>query len=153
MCNRPTHTVLAAEEHFHKLEHMYMSLPFNRYFEPKLKVREGSAELCIPIRSEFFHAAHALHGSVYFKALDDSSFFAVSSLVRDVFVFTVSFNIYFTHPVTSGVLHAHGQVVHQSKNLFLAESELTDVQGRQVGRGSGCFMRSTIQLSPSIGYE
>jgi acyl-coenzyme A thioesterase PaaI-like protein len=34
------------------------------------------------------HSIHAVHGSVYFKALDDAAFFAVNSLVEDVFVLT-----------------------------------------------------------------
>jgi hypothetical protein len=35
------------------------------------------------VRPDFFHAAHAVHGSVYFKALDDAAFFAVASLVQE----------------------------------------------------------------------
>ena len=142
-----------SEEHFRRLERMYATAPINGFFRPELTVSRGRAELVIPVRPEFFHAAHAVHGSVYFKALDDSSFFAVSSLVEDVFVLTVSFNVYLTRPVTAGLLRAHGRAVHSSRNLFLAESELADGEGRTVGRGSGSFMRSTIPLSPSVGYR
>ena len=91
-----------ADDHFAKLERMYASAPINRYFAPELRVSEGRADLVIPVRADFFHAAHAVHGSVYFKALDDSAFFAVSSLVLDVFVLTVSFNVYLTRPITEG---------------------------------------------------
>ena len=141
-----------ADDHFAKLERMYASAPINRYFAPELRVSEGRADLVIPVRADFFHAAHAVHGSVYFKALDDSAFFAVSSLVLDVFVLTVSFNVYLTRPITEGVIRAVARVVHRSKNLFLAESELTDAQGLAIGRGSGSFMRSSIALSPAVGY-
>src|ERR1035437_9762681 len=140
------------DDHFSKLERMYASAPINRYFLPELKVSEGQAELVIPVRSDFFHAAQAVHGSVYFKALDDSAFFAVSSLVRDVFVLTVSFNIYLTRPIAEGAILAAARVVHRLKNLFIAESELTDDRSRAIGRGSGSFMRSTIPLSPAVGY-
>ncbi len=131
---------------------MYASAPINAYFAPRLTVGEGRAEVSIPVRPEFFHAAHAVHGSVYFKALDDAAFFAVNSLVNDVFVLTVTYNVYLTRPVTSGVMTAVGQVVSRSKNLFVAEAELTDDQGRALGRGSGSFMRSAIPLSPAVGY-
>ena len=104
------------------------------------------------MRAEVLHSAHALHGSVYFKALDDAAFFAVNSLVTDVFVLTASFNLYLTRPITEGTLRATGRVVHRSRQVFLAESELLDAQGRQVGRGSGSFMRSTIALTPDVGY-
>ena len=73
-------------EHFRKLERMYHAAPINQFYRPVLTVGEGSAELEIPIRPEFFHAAAAVHGSVYFKALDDAAFFAVNSLVTEVFV-------------------------------------------------------------------
>jgi uncharacterized protein (TIGR00369 family) len=140
------------DEHFRKLERLYHGAPINRYFEPTLRISRGMAELHMPVKPDFFHAAHAVHGSVYFKALDDAAFFAVSSLVTDVFVLTASYNIYLTRPVTAGVLRASGRVVHRSRNLFLAEAELVDGEERQVARGSGSFMRSTIELTPQVGY-
>jgi uncharacterized protein (TIGR00369 family) len=143
---------MSSLDHFRKLEHLYASTPINAFFAPRLTVNEGRAEVSIPVRPEFFHAAHAVHGSVYFKALDDAAFFAVNSLVTDVFVLTVTYNVYLTRPVTSGVMSAAGRVVSQSKNLFIAEAELTDDRGRSVGRGSGSFMRSTIVLSSAVGY-
>jgi len=139
-------------EHFRKLERMYHAAPVNEYFRPVLKVSEGAAELEIPVRKEFFHSAFAVHGSVYFKALDDVAFFAVSSLVTDVFVLTVSYTIYLTRPISEGALVAKGSVVHRSRQLFLAEAVLFDQQSRQIGRGNGSFMRSQIALSPEIGY-
>ncbi|MCM3877843.1 MAG: PaaI family thioesterase, partial [Thermoanaerobaculia bacterium] len=83
---------------------------------------------------------------------DDAAFFAVNSLVTDVFVLTVTYNVYLTRPVTAGVMTAKGRVVNRSRNLFIAEAELVDDQGRSVGRGSGSFMRSAIPLSPAVGY-
>jgi len=140
------------DDHFRKLERMYASAPVNDYFRPVLTVSESRAEVVIAVRPEFFHAAHAVHGSVYFKAMDDAAFFAVNSLVPDVFVLTVSFNVYLTRPVSEGEMRAVGRVVHQSRQLFLAESELVDGRGRQIGRGSGSFMRSAIPLTPEVGY-
>jgi len=139
-------------EHFRKLERMYYSAPINAFFQPVLKIGEGEAELEIPVRPEFFHAASAVHGSVYFKALDDVAFFAVNSLVTDVFVLTVTFNIYLTRPISEGMLRARGRIVHRSRQLFLADAEAFDSQSRQIARGSGSFMRSAIALSPEIGY-
>jgi acyl-coenzyme A thioesterase PaaI-like protein len=54
--------------------------------------------------------------------------------------------------VTEGTLHAVGRVVHQSRSLFLGESELRDDAQRLVARGSGSFMRSTTALSTVPGY-
>jgi uncharacterized protein (TIGR00369 family) len=138
--------------HYRKLERMYHAAPTNAYYRPRLTIGHGEAELEIAVRPEFFHAAAAVHGSVYFKALDDASFFAVNSLVTDVFVLTVSYNIYLTRPVSSGVLRAKAKLVHRSRQLFLADGELFDGEGRQIARGSGSFMRSSIALTPDIGY-
>jgi len=140
------------EEHFRRLERMYAAAPINRYYAPVLRISEAKAELTIPIKADFFHAAGAVHGSVYFKALDDSAFFAANSLVFDVFMLTASFNVYLTRPVSEGELRATGSVVHRSRNLILADSVVFDSKGREIGRGSGAFMRSTIPLSAEMGY-
>ncbi len=95
------------------------------------------------MREEFFHAAGAVHGSHYFKALDDAAFFAVASLVDDNFVLTASFNMYFERPVSAGTLTAIGKVIQRGRRVFLAESRLTDDDGCELARGSGTFMRSS----------
>jgi uncharacterized protein (TIGR00369 family) len=141
-----------SDDHFRKLERLYHAAPINQFFEPRLSVSEGRAEVTVTIRPDFFHAARAVHGSVYFKSLDDAAFFAVNSLVEDVLVLTVSYNVYLTRPVSEGTIRATGRVVHQSRQLFLAEAELLDDRDRQIGRGTGSFMRSSIALSPEIGY-
>ena len=140
------------EDHYRKLERMYSSAPVNEYYAPRMQVSEGRAEIIIPVRRDFFHSAGAVHGMVYFKALDDAAFFAVNSLVENVFVLTVSFNVYFTRPISEGEMKATGRVVHRSRRLYLAESNLVNSKGQEVARGSGSFVRSTMTLSPEIGY-
>jgi hypothetical protein len=88
-----------------------------------------------------------------FRALDDAAFFAANSLVNDAFVLTVSFSIHFVRPVSTGVLHARGRVVHGGRRLFTAESHLFDDSGTLLGQGTGVFTKSAIALEPSVGYE
>lgn len=140
-------------EHFRKLERMYSLAPINRYFNPSILISDGYAEICIPIRPEFHHAANAVHWSVYFKAMDDAAFFAANSLIVDVFVLTVSFNIYFIRPISHGEMRAFGRVIHHSSRLLIADSVLPDSDGREIGRGNGSFMPSRISLSHEVGYE
>lgn len=141
-------------EHFRRLERMYASAPINEYFAPRLQIVEaGVAELRIAIRPEFHHAAHAAHGAVYFKALDDATFFAANSLVEDVFVLTLSFNLYLTRPVSDGEITATGRVVTRSRRLYIAEGVIVDARGREIARGSGTFMPSGQTLSADIGYR
>ena len=141
------------DEHYRRLEGMYSRAPVNDFFQPALSVGEGRAEVRMAVRKEFFHAASAVHGAVYFKAMDDAAFFAANSLLREVFVLTVSFTVYLTRPVSKGEMKAVGRVVHQSRRLLLAEAELFDSQGRQIARGNGSFMPSRIRLDSEVGYR
>lgn len=144
---------MSREEHYRKLERLYLAAPTNAFYGPSIRISEGEAEIVIPVRSDFYHAADAVHGSVYFKALDDACFFAVNSVVTDVLVLTVTFNIYFTRPASEGELRATARLVHGSRRLFVSEGTLVDASGRQLARGGGSFMRSDIRLNPEAGYE
>lgn len=143
---------MGQQEHYRKLERMYLSAPINTIFTPRIAISRGQAEVQTEVKEEFFHAAGSLHGSVYFKLLDDAAFFAVNSLVKEAFVLTVSFNLYLTRPVTKGLLIARGQVVSQSRNYFVAESVLT-ANDKEVAWGSGSFLRSRIELSEVASYR
>jgi uncharacterized protein (TIGR00369 family) len=132
---------------------MYLSAPVNEYYAPEIHISKGQAQVSIPVRTDFFHAADAVHGAVYFKLLDDSSFFAANSLVEDVFVLTVSYNVYFTRPISEGVMKATGKVVQASHRLIIAESVVVDSRKREIARGSGTFLRSKIKLTEEIGYK
>lgn len=144
---------MSSQEHYRKLEHMYLSAPVNEYYAPEIHISEGQAQVSIPVRRDLFHAADAVHGAVYFKLLDDSAFFAANSLVEDVFVLTVSYNVYFTRPVSEGVMKATGKVVQASSRLIIAESVVVDSDEREIARGSGTFLRSKIKLTEEIGYK
>jgi uncharacterized protein (TIGR00369 family) len=139
--------------HFLALEKMYAAGPINELFQPVLEVGEGVASIDMEVSEQFFHAGGALHGSVYFKMLDDAAFFAANSLERERFVLTTSFTLYLTGPVTSGRLRAVGRVVHRTRSQFIAEAVLTDSAGDEVARGSGVFVRSRIRLADTPGYE
>lgn len=139
-------------DHFRKLERMYLSAPVNQTYSPTIQIDEGRAVVEIEVGDQFFHAANAVHGAVYFKALDDSAFFAANSLVSDRFVLTVSFNVYFTRPVSQGTLRSEGRVVSRSKSLVIAESVLFN-EDREVARGTGTFVPSRIELSEELGYR
>jgi uncharacterized protein (TIGR00369 family) len=139
-------------EHLRKLERMYHTAPVTELYGTRLEVRMGEATVTMPVRADFFHAAGALHGSAYFRALDDAAFFAANSVVDDTFVLTVSFNVHLTRPVTGGELRAEGRLVHRSRGLLVAEATLVDEKGREVARGTGTFLPKGPRLSAEIGY-
>jgi hypothetical protein len=76
----------------------------------------------------------------------------VNSVVGDFLVLTASFNTYLSRPIDSGEIVARGTFMGQSDSQYCAESVLTDLEGNEIGRGSGMFLKSEIRLSPEIGY-
>ena len=144
------------ELHYRKLERMYLKgAPINSSFyeTTTLDIEAEKSTITLEISPKYFHALGAMHGSVYFKLLDDAAFFAVNSIVTDVFVLTTNYNINIVRPVSQGVIRAEGTLKFTSKNLWIAESTLYDEKGRTIAFGTGHFARSKIELTVEIGYE
>ncbi len=141
------------QKHFRALEKMYEALPVNAYYDPVMKVSNGAAELRLPVKTKYFHAANSVHGSIYFKALDDACFFAANSLMPEHFALTANFNIYLTGLISEGEMIARGRVVKQTGSTFICEATLTDSHNEEIARGSGTFVRSKLRLAPDMGYH
>ena len=140
------------EKHYRGLERMYLVAPINRIFRPTIKVSKERAEIEIEVRDDYFHGAGAVHGCIYFKMMDDAAFFAANSVVRDAFVLTLSFTTYFTRPVSAGLMRSVGKVVAKARNQIIAEAVVYDQRGKEVGRGSGVFVKGRIPLADLPGY-
>lgn len=143
---------MTLDQHYRCLESMYQAAPINKIFPPEMTVSEGEAIIEIELSSDYFHSAGAVHGSVYFKVLDDSAFFAANSLEEEVFVLTSSFTTYITRPVSSGKMRAVGKVVNKNRSQWVVESVVYDSEDREIARGNGIFVRSKVQLKDAAGY-
>lgn len=143
-----------SEAHYRKLERMYLSANINTqiFDTTTCKISDGEAEIGLTVVPKYFHALNAMHGSIYFKLLDDAAFFAVNSAVEDVFVLTKSFDIHFKRPVTEGKVLAKGELLSTEGEVFIAKSELLNEEGKVVGYGQGEFVKSKVALSAEIGY-
>lgn len=139
-------------DHWQRLVHMYETAPVNRYFEPRLELGNGTARLRMPVKDSSFHAGGSLHGSVYFKMLDDAAAFAIYSIESEAFVVTTSFTTYILNPVTDGMLEATGTLLTRSGRLFVARSEVR-WRDEIVAHGSGVFTRSRVPLSSIPPYS
>jgi uncharacterized protein (TIGR00369 family) len=138
--------------HWRKLEHLYLGAPTNEYYRPEITIGEGVCEIRVAVRPEFFHAAHAVHGSVYFKLLDDAGFFAANSVVPEVFVLTANFTIHLLRPVTAGVLVAKGRLISNGTRQLVADAQLFSEE-KLAAHGVGTYARSRIALDASVGYR
>lgn len=140
-------------EHCIKLENMMHSAPFIQLTGLRASITEREAVMTLPVQEKLFHAAGAMHGALYFLALDNATFFAVNSIVEDVYVLTVDFNISLTKPIKSGIVTAKGKVIDQIKSLYIAEATLYNSENEVAGKGTGKFVRSKIKLTPELGYK
>jgi len=138
--------------HHRGLERAYAAAPVTRWMGTSVEVGEGTATVTLPLREDFHHAGGAVHGSLYFRALDDAAFFAANSRIPGVLVLTSSFDVHFFRPVVSGTVRAEGQVVHRSERVVVAEARLLDEEGKVLARGTGTFMPSRIPLTELPGY-
>ncbi|RJY09564.1 PaaI family thioesterase [Aurantiacibacter aquimixticola] len=140
--------------HFRALENLYAAAPVNALFASQLDIlAPGHARITFETDERYFHAAGATHGTLYFKMLDDAAFYAANSLVSDRFLLTTGFNLHFTKPLRRGTVIAEGRWISGKRRVFIAESNLMDADGEEIGRGTGTFMRSHIALSGLAGYE
>lgn len=152
-CDKPqVGSSIRKDEHFLRLQSMYLSAPINDWMPPKISVGEGIAEISSEVGADMHHSANSLHGCIYFKLLDDAAYFAACTLEREYFMLTASFNLYFVRPVFTGVLTAKGSVITKTKVSTIAEARLFDDKDNQVASGSGVFMRSKTALTTARGY-
>jgi uncharacterized protein (TIGR00369 family) len=139
-----------APDHYRRLERLYRTSGCNEYFSPQLEVSDGSACLRIDIQPQFLNVDGTLHGSVYFKALDDAAVFAINS-IEEMALHTSAFTIYFMAPASNGTLEATGKVVGRAGRTYFAEAEAR-CGDRPVARGSGTYVRSTMPLTSVDAY-
>lgn len=139
--------------HFRALERLYASAPINHLFPSVLRIEgAGVSSISFEATEAHFHAAGAVHGTLYFKMLDDAAFYAANSLVSDRFLLTTQFSLLFTRPLPVGPLRAEGRWLNGRRRVYVAESRLLDSTGEEVARGTGTFMRSRFPLASLPGY-
>ncbi len=141
------------EVHYKKLENMFINGPINKLLLPTMKVDYKKAVIEMETQEQFFHAGNSLHGSMYFKMLDDAAYFACQSLVEDFFLVTANFSINLLRPIIKETIRAEGEVISVTKNTFIAESKLYNTKGKLLAFGSGTFMRSSLPITEEIGYK
>ena len=139
--------------HYKKLEKIYLNANLNKeiYSNTEILISKNYSEIKMPIKKDYFHALEAIHGSVYFKMLDDAAFFAAQSVVEDYMLLTASFNITFKMPVKNGYIKSTGTLCSVSKKEFNAESKMYNSKNELVAFGNGIFKKSKISID-SINY-
>tara|TARA_B100001093_G_scaffold495956_1_gene541047 strand:+ start:1122 stop:1565 length:444 start_codon:yes stop_codon:yes gene_type:complete len=142
------------DAHYKKLENIYLNANLNKkiYSNTEIIISKNYSEIKMPIKEDYFHALKAIHGSVYFKMLDDAAFFAAQSEVEDYMLLTTNFNITFKMPVPNGYIKSIGTLCSGSEKEFTAESIMYNSKNEIVAFGNGIFKKSKISID-SINDE
>ena len=137
---------MRADDHFLFLKNLYRKAPNNKYYDPAMILEFGKARIQIKVQEKFFHAAGSVHGSVYFKLLDDAAYFAAATQEQNFFLFTANFETKLLRPVREGLMIADGEVIEENDKGYIARSIIRDEKGQLLAKGQGLFMPSAIVL-------
>lgn len=134
--------------HTNRLSQMYGKSPIhqNCFLHAKLEFETDLARIILPEAERYHHAGGGVHGSVFFKLLDDAAYFSAQKTESTFFLLTQSFQIRFLRPGKSGILKAEGRIRHQGKDHWICESRVFDEKGRELAYGEGQFVRSALKL-------
>lgn len=142
--------VKGSDQHYENLKRIYEAAAINseHYPSARIQLSHGSCQIDLTLESSYHQALGSVHGSVYFKLLDDAAYFAAQSVTRDFFLYTTHFQLHMMRPAVQGVLRAEGSLRMKSKHLWIADAVLLDQKGRELAYGSGHFTKSekTIKL-------
>ena len=141
-----------SESHFRNLEKMYHSAAINHSVPSRLCVSKGHAVVEMNVSRAYWHSAGGMHGSMYFKGLDDAAFFSANSMEMDALVMTAHFEIDLLRMVSTESVKAFGYFERKTERKLWARSELFDASGLLVARGTGLFVVSDIKLESAQGY-
>lgn len=137
-------------QHYRKLEAIFVEAKINtvHYASARLKVEAGASLITLETDESYHHGMGAVHGSVYFKMLDDAAYFAANSQVTDFFLVTTGFHLHMLRPAESGMLRAEGRLKLRTPALLIADAVLYNSAGKMTAYGTGHFAKSRFPVNP-----
>lgn len=149
------------EKHHELLKKVYAAAPIGGLINDHVISFDSKGDTTVSgfiAQKKHCHTMGSLHGSCYFKLLDDAAFFAAQARSHELFVLTLNFNMTMMRPVLVGeTLRCDGRVTSASKSVIVAEASLylTKARGAAaseedvlVASGTGTFVRH-----PKLGID
>lgn len=141
-------------QHNLKLMHLFETARIQTlYAGIRMELHRGECRITYPISEQMFHGGGALHGSVYFKMLDDAAYFAAATFEPQFFLLTARFTINLLKPLHSGTITAIGSCQETTGKRFQATAKLLDAESAVVAEGSGLFLPSSKPWGQLEGYR
>lgn len=136
------------QELWARLSKLLPFAPINKLYQPhNLQVGRGTASLEMPVLPQFFNGGMTVHGSVFFKGLDETAWFAANSLASEFAFATTSFSTYLLRLVRKGNLQVKAHVVSATKNLVVVDAEMFNDGDAVVAKGTGTFQPTSIPIT------
>ena len=89
-------------DHYQALLRLYQLAPINQFYKPTMALDKGTARIDIEATASMHHTGGFVHGSVYFKMLDDAAYFAAQTLETEFFLVTADYRIDLIRPFDQG---------------------------------------------------
>ncbi len=123
-----------------ELSQEYLIHPMHKDLDLSIDIGVGKVSLVLMVQPNILNLVGIMHGSYYFKLMDDACFFAALSLKKSKFVATANFTIHYFRPASSGRLIAEAHVLEHFGKRYVCECVIKDEEGKKYGCGSGLFV-------------
>ena len=110
---------------------------------------QGHSELRLALRPDQENHLGLAHGGVLMTLLDVAMAQAIRSLNQEVSVITIEMKTTFMQAST-GVLTAHGSLLHRTGRMAFAEASVFDAAGLRCAHATGTFRYVTPKVTPKI---
>ena len=115
------------------------AVTFGKHIRSRVESAEpGRASLYVDVEDFHLNGNGTLHGGVYASLIDNAMGMAVLALVGTRTA-TVEMNVHFLGAVGGGRITCHAEVVHRTRRMAIAESNVYDDEGNFVWMGTVAF--------------
>ena len=142
------------DDHYRSLIDMYLGAEVQKKYPGiQLEIQNNAAAVSLDVDSSYHHAGGYLHGSVYFRILDDACYFAFMSNEKEYFYVTRSFTIDYLRPYKEGRIIAKSTEIRRVGDDYHVDGIVYSEEGKELAKGTGIFSKSRVKLNPEIGYR
>lgn len=99
---------------------------------------QDNVKIALTVRDELLNVNQTVHGGVYASVLDMVSGMTIRAQ-EGYPVITMNLTIHYLAPITEGKMLASAKIIQKGYKTVIAESEITDNDGRLLAKASGTF--------------
>ena len=144
---------MSEPDHLERLKRCCIHARISQCLDRRIEIgKPGHARVSIPFPPDLTQNSGFLHGAALFEIADTAGFIAANSLEGTYSVLTVDYHINILRSVTSGDLHAIGEVIKRGRSLIIARSEVYADPDHLIAAGQGTYMVTNVLLRDIEGY-